>query len=148
MREYRQLSSFINLIPFNFNLSEIPEIVFRQMFQNILLTIHFGFGFKFVAEVRGRGFIWMVLAVVLGVELVQIVISLLLRFPHRVIDVNDAMLNTLGVLVGIGLFSVFARLYLWVTQRLGIPQGGLLAYIYEVASRTQMTRESLHTKMN
>ena len=101
----------VNLIPLNFDFSELPHIVARQIFQNILLTIPFGFGLSFVAVVRARDFRWIAPAVGISIEAVQLLLSLLLGYHTRVIDINDALLNAFGVLVGYGGFRVFAWLY-------------------------------------
>lgn len=98
----------INLIPFKFDFSELPNIVLRQIFQNILLTVPFGFGINFVASVRGRRILWLALAVGLGIEAVQLVIGLVIGYPYRIIDINDVLLNGLGVLIGYGIFQVCA----------------------------------------
>ncbi len=128
---------FINLIPlnFNFNLSEMPELVLQQIFQNILLTIPFGFGLSFVAPVKANDFRWLIPVVGIGIEAMQFLISLVLRYPYRVIDINDAILNTLGVLIGYLIFRVFAWFCLWLIQRTGIQHRGHITYIYDIASR-------------
>jgi glycopeptide antibiotics resistance protein len=130
-------TSFINLVPFNFNFSEMPELVVMQMYQNVLLTIPFGFGLSFVARLRPKDFAWIIPATGVGIEAAQLVISLALGYPYRVIDVNDAILNALGVLIGYALFRLFAGVYAWAVRRLGIAPGGLPGYIYHVASRAK-----------
>ena len=136
MREI-PFSPFMNLSPFNFNfnLSEMPELVLMQIFQNVLLTVPFGFGVSFIAPLRSKDFLWLVPAIGIGIEATQLIISLILRYPYRVIDINDVILNGLGVLVGYIIFRIFAWLYLWVTQRSSIKHGGLAAYIYAVVSQ-------------
>lgn len=126
---------FINLIPFNFNLSEMPHLVYRQIFQNILLTVPLGFGVSFVARLSVKDFYWLIPAIGIGIEATQLVIALILRYPYRVIDVNDAILNSLGVLIGYGFFRIFAWLYLQATQRLAVKHRGLAGYVYDVASQ-------------
>lgn len=138
MREV-PLTSFLNLIPFNFNLTEIPELVYMQIFQNILLTVPFGFGISFVVPLRAKDFIWLVPAVGLGIEGIQLLISLALRYPYRVIDVNDAILNALGVLVGYIIFRIFAWIMVMAMRSLRIQYGGLAAYIYDVTNRASGT---------
>jgi len=132
-----QFTRSINLISFKFNLSELPNIVLMQIFQNVLLTVPFGFGVNFVTQVTGRSILWLAVAVGLGIEAGQLIISLLLRYPYRIIDINDALLNASGVLIGYGIFRVFAWLYVLATQRFAIKHRGLSAAIYDVASRTQ-----------
>lgn len=133
-----RLSSLVNLVPFNFNFSELPSLVLIQIFQNVLLTVPFGFSISFLAHIPARRVLWLALAVGLGIELIQFVLSALLKIaiPLRVADVNDVLLNTLGVLIGYGGFRLFASLYQWVTRRLHIRHRGLSAYIYAVVSRS------------
>jgi glycopeptide antibiotics resistance protein len=130
-------SSFINLVPFNFGfgLSEMPGLVVMQIVQNILLTVPFGFGLSFVARVRPRDFRWIIPAVGVGIEGMQLIISLALGYPYHVIDINDAILNALGVLIGYRLFCLFAVAYAWVVRRMSSAPGGLPGYLYAVASR-------------
>lgn len=125
---------FINLVPFNFNFSEMPHLVYLQIVQNIVLTVPFGFGVSFLARFR----YWLIPAIGLGIELTQLGIALMLGYPYRVIDINDAILNAFGVLIGYGMFRIFAWLYLRVTQRFASKHRGLTAYIYDVARRAHM----------
>lgn len=133
MRQNRRVSSFVNFILFNFDFS--THLVMRQMLQNILLTVPFGFGIHFLIKLRLKDMLWLTFMVGMSIEAAQIVISLLLRYPHRVIDINDVILNAIGVIVGYGLFRVFAWLYIWLTQAFGIRHWGLSAYIYTIAEQ-------------
>lgn len=125
----------INLIPFNFDFSFIPHIVLLQILQNILLTVPFGFGISFLVPVRRKAAFWLALAVGLGVEAIQLAISVVLRYPYRIIDINDVLLNALGVWLGYGIFRVFARLYLWAARRFAFMRRGFGAYVLGVARR-------------
>ncbi len=145
MRDVR-LMSFVNFIPFHFNWSDFPELVMRGIVQNVVLTIPFGFGLNFVAHIKAKSFLWLAPAVGLGIETAQLAIALMLGYPYRVVDVNDMLLNALGVWIGYVSFRVFAWLYLWLMQRLGIGLGGLTAYIYDVA--TQHTRPTSSSPMS
>ena len=62
-------------------------------------------------------------------------IGLLLGYPYRIIDINDAPLNALGVLIGYGLFRLFAWVYIAGVGHLGVPRWGLPAYIYQVSQQ-------------
>lgn len=126
--------SGVNLKPFAFGTFGRLQIALPGLFLNVMLTIPFGFGVNFLARIRPRGFLWMALVVGFGIETVQLVISLLLRYPYRVIDVDDALMNTLGVWIGYAMFRVFARLYVLVSDRFGIKQQGLPGYVYKMAA--------------
>jgi glycopeptide antibiotics resistance protein len=106
-----------------------------MFWENILLTIPFGFGISFVSHLRPKDFLWLPFAIGFGIETAQLLISLLLQYPYRVIDINDALLNAAGVLVGYALFRIFARLFFQISTRLKNIPGGWSAYIHEIATR-------------
>jgi glycopeptide antibiotics resistance protein len=103
---------------------------------NILLTIPFGLGIIFVSRLRPRDFLWLPLAVGFGIETAQLAISIILGYPYRVVDINDALLNAAGVLIGYGLFRIFTWLWFRLTRRFKDKSAGWLAYLNEVASRS------------
>ena len=130
------MRSFINLIPFylgTFHVIDGRDLL--DFANNILLTIPFGFGVIFVSRLRPRDFVWLPLAVGFGIETAQLLISLILGYPYRVVDINDALLNTVGVLIGYGLFRIFAWLFIHLTRRFKDKSAGWLAYIGEVVTR-------------
>jgi len=138
MRQSASWQQNVNLIPFYFG--PYPQTladVLPTMAQNVLLTLPFGFGLSFVVRVRLRVFLALAPASGLVIELAQLAISLLLGYPYRVVDINDVLMNGLGVLVGYGLFQVFIWLFTGAVQRLGISPTGLVAYVYNVALRAQ-----------
>jgi glycopeptide antibiotics resistance protein len=130
----------VNLIPFYPGPWGYSESFFVFNMQNILLTMPFGFGISFIARLRAKDFVWLAPALGVSIELAQLLIGLLLRYPFRVVDVNDAIMNALGVLIGYSLFRGFARLYLWATQRSQFQHRGLTAHIYDVTSHATSTR--------
>jgi glycopeptide antibiotics resistance protein len=129
--------SRVNLIPFSlgglFMLS--PRVIFDNLAGNVLLTLPFGFGINFIARPQAKHIPWMAVGVGLAIETTQLTVSLLIGGAYRGVDVNDLLLNALGVLVGYGLFRGFVWLYRTVARRIGIGRWGLFAYILEVAQR-------------
>jgi glycopeptide antibiotics resistance protein len=120
-----------------------PERILIAGILNIILTVPVGFGVSFITRVKAKDFLWLAIGVGLGIEAIQLAISLALRYPYRVIDVNDALFNTVGVLVGFGFFRLFARWYLAMTQQLGIEHAGLSAYVHHIASHAQPARRAI-----
>jgi glycopeptide antibiotics resistance protein len=106
----QQFMRSVNLIPFNFNFAELPRIVLLQIVQNILLTMPFGFGINFLAKVSAKDLLWLCPAIGLCIETIQLLISLALGYPYRIIDINDAILNATGVALGYGAFRLVERL--------------------------------------
>ncbi len=104
-----------------------------QILQNIFLTIPFGFGINFIARLRARDFLWLAAAVGLATELSQLLVSLIfVGGAYRGVDINDVLLNAAGVLLGYGLFRLFALGYLAITRKVRLEAKGLFGYIREV----------------
>ncbi len=131
----RQFMASVNLIPFYFgpftNLSHaLPGLIL-----NTILTMPAGFGISFITRFRLKGLFWLVAAFGAGIEGLQLLISLLLGYPYRTIDINDVICNSLGVLLGYGLFKLFAWGYIATSKRLNIRNKGLPLYVYEISSQ-------------
>ena len=60
-------------------------------------------------------------AISLGIEIVQLCIDLVLQYPSRVFDVDDIILNAVGILLGILVFYLifrFKKLYNWIGENI------------------------------
>lgn len=129
--------SNINLIPFNFGKTvelypDLLRLAVQALLLNILLTVPFGFGLSFIRSIKRRQ-IWLIgLGVGLAIESVQLMLCLILRINYRQIDINDVLMNALGVWVGYGLFMGFARFYSWLIHKQAFRPRGALAYIQTV----------------
>ena len=129
---YSAFSLQVNLVPFNFGSCDHHILCLRNVYENILLTIPFGFGVSFIANIKPRNILWMALAVGLAFEILQLVISLVVRSSFRVVDINDVLLNAIGVLIGYGLFRIFGKFYSAATHKLQIRSPHIFAYIHDV----------------
>ena len=125
-----------NLIPFWFGPYATAESISLAMGQNTLLTLPFGFGINFIARTQKWHFIWLPVLAGLSIEGLQLVISMLLGYPYRVLDVNDLIANAAGALLGYALFRLFRWLVLKVTRARPVRPGGWLEYFREVALRS------------
>jgi glycopeptide antibiotics resistance protein len=120
----------INLIPFNFGAHCAEHApCLRQIRDNILLTIPFGFGIRFIAPLKARDFIWLPFAVGFGLEISQFVVSL---GSFHSLDINDVILNAAGVAIGYGCFRVFGWIYRNVLNQLKINPRWVFGYIDQV----------------
>ena len=140
MRQNSSWITDINLIPFYIpdgyrENKDLSQFVLIQFGSNILLTMPFGFGVNFIGRFRRRDFLWLPFAVGFGIELSQLVMNFLLRYPYRVVDITDALLNAAGVLIGYGFFRLFSMLYTLISSKIRINQKGIFAYIQEVTRR-------------
>jgi len=140
MRQNSSWMTDINLIPFYIpggyrENTDLFQFALSQFASNILLTMPFGFGVNFIGRFRRNDFLWLPFAVGFGIELTQLAMNFLLRYPYRVVDITDALLNAAGFLIGYGIFRLFSRVYIAVSSSIHKEPKGLYATIHEVASR-------------
>lgn len=127
----------INLIPFYFSYCAILRLCIMETVGNVILTIPLGFGINFLVQVKSKKLLLLALAIGLGFEFSQLLISLAFRSGFRTIDINDVMLNFIGVLIGYELFKAFAWTYIKAAEYFGISYKCLFADIYDIALRAQ-----------
>lgn len=121
-----------NFTPFDFGVCGFRRICLANIIGNILLTIPLGFGVSFIAKLKLKDILWLSILVGVVFETVQLIIALAFRSPFRVIDINDFILNGLGVWIGYLLFRIFGLLYVLVTKQLKLQHKSIFAYVYEV----------------
>lgn len=126
----------MNLIPFYFGPFGSLWRSRYMLISNILLTVPFGLGIGFVARVRPRDLRWLPWAVGFGIEGAQLALGLAQGFPYRVLDINDTIMNALGVLVGYGLFWLIGKLALWLARRQAARPDGLAGAVVTAAERS------------
>ena len=131
--------SQVNFIPFNFGelFSANATVIFEQLIGNILLTVPFGFGLPFLVTVPGRRIFWLALFSGLALEGIQLLIKLLGiigGYGHSV-DINDVILNSIGVLVGYGLFCSFAWFYRGLISRFQVPTHAIFQFFNKVTTQ-------------
>lgn len=98
----------VNLVP----LIGMPTIELSEQFLgNILLGIPFGLGLPFVLGRAGLIIVGLGAVFSIAVEAGQFLINVVYGFNYRFIDINDAILNFVGVLVGLAGFYVIRLLY-------------------------------------
>jgi len=127
----------VNLVPFDFGSCQMINLCIRGIFDNILLAIPFGFGISFIARIKPQNIFWLAIAVGFTFELFQLIISLVIQSPFRVVDINDVILNATGVLIGYGIFRIFGWLYLFAARRFDFKPKYIFAYIYNVVADHQ-----------
>lgn len=131
MRHLQILSS-VNFVPFYFGQFGLTAGGLRFLVYNILLTLPFGFGINFLTRMNVKKIVSVSIFLGLGLEIAQLLLSLALRYPYRVVDINDAIFNAFGVLLGYGFFKLFARLYLLIIRQDTNNKDTLSLYLYEV----------------
>lgn len=125
----------VNLIPFYFGPFTPLAFAWPGLLLNTLLTMPVGFGISFITRFRVQHLPGLVVAFGVGIEGVQLLISLILGYAYRTIDVNDVICNSLGVLLGYAAFRIFARLYLATVRRFNLHPSGLFHYIQQASNQ-------------
>jgi len=108
MRRETHLVDGINVVPLK-GLGMSGEVL-RQAFLNLLLGIPFGLGMPFLRVPARRSLVYGAIFAFL-IELIQLCVDFAYGFAYRTVDINDALLNFTGVVIGIGLFSLTRWLY-------------------------------------
>jgi glycopeptide antibiotics resistance protein len=103
------LLSRVNLVPLHFGRFPHPSYILNDVLLNFLVTVPLGFGLAFLVPMRARTMLVIAVGAGLFFEGGQLAISLLTALPARVTDINDAIFNALGVMLGYGLFRLFER---------------------------------------
>lgn len=90
----------VNLQPFYVGACQPFAQCVRRLVENVLLTIPFGFGLPLLLTIKPKRIAFIALGIGLSLEAIQLVLALLFHSRFRVIDINDVMLNALGVAIG------------------------------------------------
>lgn len=90
----------VNLRPFYVGACQPFAQCVRRLIENALLTIPFGFSLSLLLTIKPKRMAFIALGVGLSFEAIQLVLALLFHSRFRVIDINDVMLNALGVAIG------------------------------------------------
>lgn len=99
------------------------HIIYRQLLGNLVLLLPLGFFIPLLSSKETR---WMKVLKIgflssLGIESLQLLISQIVGYTYKIFDVDDLLLNTLGAVMGYGLWE----LWVWVKGRLKVGSNGI-----------------------
>lgn len=121
----------IILVPFIFN--NPGYISNPQMILNIILSVPFGFGISYVKNINSRKLIIYGLSFGIAIETLQMIISMMLGFVYRVVDINDVIFNCIGVVLGYLIFVMLSKLLLKLFSKEDFVNNSVLRYVYSIA---------------
>lgn len=105
-----------NWIPFStiyfmlkYSLNNINSLL--NIVGNVLLFAPFGFLLPMISRKLSTKVIPLGIFVILIIEVSQLVSSNLYGFTYRIFDVDDVILNTIGLLIGVILYRVLIRVF-------------------------------------
>ena len=108
-REPIPLERMVNLTPFFLGGDAMSS---EQLLYNVLVTVPFGFGLAFVRRMGIVSTLTVGLLFATAIEAAQLLANLLMvAIPNWSIDINDVVLNSLGVVMGMAAFVIVVRLY-------------------------------------
>jgi glycopeptide antibiotics resistance protein len=113
--------SQINLIPFRFgDLFDFPPIyAIHELGGNVLLTLPFGILIPLLISINARQLPRLAILVGFSTELAQLVMCLVVGGYYRSVNINDVLLNGIGVLVGFASLRAVTLIAQRITYVLG-----------------------------
>lgn len=101
---------YVEWLPFFMTLrTDQPLSYYLPFVLNVLLTVPLGFLLSCLLPGKMNKALFFSFLVVTGIETTQLIISLILRYPHRIFDINDVFLNMAGALLGYGPRALMIR---------------------------------------
>lgn len=129
MRLHNSVTDGMNLIPFASILDgDESSVVVRQLLLNVVLGIPFGLAMPFLGVRGPRRVLALGAVFVVGIETLQFGMNIAYQFDYRTVDVDDALANFVGVVVGLLLFEVIAVVY----QFMRLTQDDVGGYLHGV----------------
>lgn len=104
----------IILIPFttiiDFFTNAALETIILQIFGNIIMTIPYGIFIPFIVKrKRWYHYLMYTLALPLAIELTQLIICVSTNSFYRTFDVDDIILNSIGIIIGYGVYKILPK---------------------------------------
>ena len=115
----------MNLIP----LKTIVTDFSMESVLNIIVTIPLGFGLSFLMRCSWRQIMLSGLLVGGCAEAGQLLTALWVGFTFRHVNIDDILLNIIGVLLGYGVFKIFRNVFQWRYKKLETNSNAFLSYI-------------------
>lgn len=113
--QYGEYIKYYQLVPFKTILSVGRFNFFRQVICNIILFIPLPIIIKINYQKLSNMkviFVGIISSVV--VELIQLIINVVTRYPSHVMDIDDIILNSMGILIG---YAIYRIIIMWKISR-------------------------------
>lgn len=114
----------------NFNFVPFKDFFHRSSLYNIIMFVPFGFLLPLVLKTNFPKVFLAGLGFCSILECIQAIVGAAAGYSTRIIDVNDLICNTLGAVIGYGLFTVFRGILekIWGKKQ---SKDFILSYILE-----------------
>lgn len=94
----------------NFNFVPFKDFLNTSSLYNIILAVPFGFLMPFLTKTNFPRILLMGIGFSSILEGIQALVGMAVGYSARTIDVNDLICNTMGAMIGYGLFVIFRKL--------------------------------------
>lgn len=121
---YIEAKNYYQMIPFHTILEIIKNGVNieMQIWGNVLLLLPLPIFLSFIMKkATGLKVVLISCCFSIGIEAIQLIINVITRYPNRIIDIDDVILNIIGIIAGWGIYLLVKRvkpLYLWLCNHL------------------------------
>lgn len=106
------IMDFCQLVPFKDIITIIKNngIISVQFVGNIILLLPFPVLIGYISSnVNYKLLFFKSLLFSFGIEMIQLIIDILLSYPSRIFDVDDIILNGVGIIIGIFIFKMLIK---------------------------------------
>lgn len=111
VKTYMENKEYIQLVPFQIFVKLIhPDFnILVQVIGNIILFFPMPIFLFFIIKWRKRTVLIVSVLISAGIECIQLIINIITRYPSRMFDVDDIILNSIGAIVGICVCIIISR---------------------------------------
>jgi glycopeptide antibiotics resistance protein len=109
---------FCNVIPFKNIILSLERHYWVQVYGNILLLLPFPMFILMISPLtKLKRALFITFITCIGIELIQLLIDLITKYPNKVADIDDIILNMFGALIGVLLLSWYRKFILIDAKR-------------------------------
>ncbi|WP_375163008.1 VanZ family protein [Paenibacillus sp. SC116] len=123
-------------------LAEHYSFLLSEQLLNVLLLIPFGFLINYLCQSNTKNIMLYMVGFTLFIEFLQFMLCLYLRYPYRVIDINDVIYNFVGACMGFVFFKLFSFVYVLYIDKYNIKLDPISQFMYNAGSRHRPNRNN------
>ncbi|WP_042164646.1 VanZ family protein [Paenibacillus gorillae] len=134
IRGYLEVVRNGTILQFNYEplwLSETFLFPLKEQILNICLFAPLGYLSNYLFNLTLKKVVLLGLFVSVCIEFIQLLLSISMSYPYRVVDINDVIFNFTGTLIGYFVYRVFSRMYIASVNKLNVKIGPVGQFIYD-----------------
>lgn len=105
---------FVQLIPFRSIIDVLScritfSVTYIQILGNIILIAPIALMMSYIYQLRAHKVVMYCLLIITGIETMQLAIDVITQLPSHVFDIDDFILNSCGILIGLGVTRLIKK---------------------------------------